>query len=158
MRQAVEDLEASGPGGVTAPKGFGWFEITNGTDTNRAVTGSYHGKKYMLLMTLAPMVMLADDRGRRMWGLKRVYAENCTHGTVVACEFDAEGAKRLEKLTQANLSHNLAILMDDRAIADPRIKSALHSRAIIDCSHRGFDTVTAQQMVDTLTRGMPPVQ
>ena len=74
---------------------------------------------------------------------------------VVALEFTREGAKRFATVTASNVGKQLAILLDDRVISAPRIRSAIRGgKAVIEGR---FTSDEVQRLSRQLSGGALPV-
>jgi preprotein translocase subunit SecD len=156
--ELIRQLNDKGPQGqYDRPSGFDWFDATD-TDTERLVSGVYKNQRYLLLMTSEPYTMLAEHDGRRTWGFKDVYlSKNQMEQTCIGFEFDATGAEQFGKLTETNLERCLAVLVDGKVIAVPKINTKIGDRGIIEGGRNGYDPATAKRLVDALRQGMPSV-
>ncbi|HEY8667634.1 MAG TPA: sigma-70 family RNA polymerase sigma factor [Tepidisphaeraceae bacterium] len=154
--QMIRLLKDQGPqGAYERPSGFDWFEATD-TGVARLVSGTYENRRYVLLMNREPYTMLAEQDGRRTWGLKRVYLtkDNQEH-TAIGFDFDAAGAERFGKLTETSLNRPLAILIDGKVVSAPKIMSKITGGGDIDPGN-GLSPDKAQDIVAALAKGMPP--
>ena len=151
-------LAEQGPaGGYDLPAGFAWFEVGDADFPHGAISGSYEDKRYILLMTIDPFIMLANENGRRAWGLKRVFlTEDSLANTAIGFELDSAGAERFGKLTEGNLDRPGAVLVDGKVVSIAVIRSKMAGSGIIPGGRDGFDPAVARQMVEAFAKGMPP--
>jgi hypothetical protein len=157
--ELIRQLRDKGPQGkYDRPGGFDWFEATV-SDADQFVSGVYENRHYVLLTTSEPFTMLAEQNGRRTWGLENAYLDTAWAGTTaVGIEFDANGFQQLGHLTAANIHRSLAILIDGKVVGIPKINSEIGCRAIIEGGPKGFDPATAKRIAASLRKGMPPVK
>ncbi|MBN1555830.1 MAG: protein kinase [Phycisphaerae bacterium] len=132
VQAVLEELTRRGPGWRRA-KGeeFQWFEIVGEITNPQAVIGKYKGKKYILLETRRPYVMLSE-KGKSTWRLRNVWAATDAFGQpAVKFTFDERGAELLAALTKANLGNQLAILVNGKVYSTPTLKSPILREGII---------------------------
>jgi uncharacterized protein (TIGR03067 family) len=96
IQRYLHDLQALGPNRQRmSPSPFRWFEV-QGDAAPELITGAYHGRPYVLLANTPKHVMLAEQDGKRTWGLEAVHLERDPQGNpAIGIDFDQEGQKRL---------------------------------------------------------------
>ncbi len=132
---------------------YAWFELSDEiAPPPGSITATYRGQVYALLANTPEDVMLAEEDGKRAWGLEAVHLEKDPQGhPAIGMDFDEEAQGRLAALTGAHIDHRLAMLLNDRVVCAPTIKTKLSRRALI--SGR-FDDEEIQQMFRALQAGM----
>jgi len=152
IERYLDDLKSNGPGPSWKGDGqFAWFELREDINAE-TITADYDGRRYILLSNMPDEVMLAADSGERAWGVKDVsLSEVAPNSAGVAVEFDEAGSRRLAALSEANLQRHLAILVDDRVIACPMIRSKMSGSAVITGN---FDLQEVLQLMRALKVGM----
>ncbi len=132
------------------PENFDWFETTDGEDRG-AVSGVYENRRYLLLMKSRRYTMLAEQEGRRTWGLKSATLVKNDRGlTAIDFEFDAAGAEQFGTLTETNLKRPLAILFGGKVISVAKIMAKITVSVTIIGGSKGFDTGDAAQIIKAL--------
>jgi len=149
---ALKELMEHGPGWRRA-KGeeLQWFELAGEANIPAAVLGEYQGKKYILLETRRPYVMLRGE-GDSQWGLTKVWAGTDNQGNpAVKFEFGERGAELFSALTKANIGNSLAILVNGKVYSAPVLKNALSNEGTITGK---FTQQEVDQLVSLLQAGM----
>jgi preprotein translocase subunit SecD len=73
--------------------------------------------------------MLSADQGEKAWGVTRISVGKDARGMpTVEIELDDAGAKRMAALSESHLHDQLAVLVNDRVIAIPRLMSKLGNK------------------------------
>ena len=146
----VDLLEKAGPEGARKRHGrFLWFPIKGKpSDFSGLVVRKYKARHYVLLYNQDDFAMLRQ-RGKGGWRLTRAERDTDDLGALaVGFGLDPAGAKLMARLTRANQTHCMAILLDDVAYSAPRIKED----AVI--SDRGIITGVPVDEVDDLIKVM----
>jgi hypothetical protein len=106
----------------------------------------------VLLSTKPDEVLLGGRLGPPEWKLRSVEVIKDKEGRpAIALELDEAGGKRLAKLTGEHLDRPMAILVDDRVVAAPTIRSAIQDKVEISGV---FDQREIDQLADALRSGM----
>lgn len=127
-----------------------WFEIRQDVKGDLPVR-DYKSKRYVLLCSQPKYVMLPQQD----WGLAKVDKGTDNLGRpMVTLLFDEKGAGLFYKLTSSNISKPLAVLIDREVISAPTVMTAIRRAAVIAGT---FSEEEVEQMVETLRKGMPPV-
>jgi len=152
LRQYWDDLQTKGPEASRKSGGpFAWFELSGDAGPD-LITASCRGQLYVLLATTPEDVMLAEEDGKRAWGLEAVHLEKDPQGKpAIGMDFDEDGQKRFAALTESHLDQRLAMLLNDRVVCTPTIKVKLSRRALI---MGRFDDAQVRQMLRALQAGM----
>jgi beta-lactamase regulating signal transducer with metallopeptidase domain len=138
----ISQLMTEGPmAGRGRQDGYQWFE-TSLNDYGRIIQ-EYQGKKYMLLSNQPGEVMLPGD-----WGLKNVSpTKDAGNKPAIVVEFDDAGANHFAKITKANIDKSLAIVVNDKVVSAPVVRSPMSRRGIITGK---FTQKEVDEMVKTL--------
>lgn len=150
---ALKELAEQGPG-PARQRGdeFQWFPLAAEVTVSEALIGEYQGKKYILLSTREPYVMLPGE-GETAWGLTKVHADIDNMGKpAVAFELDSRGGSRLSALTKANINNTMAMLVDGQVVFAPAIRAQISGSGIIEGQ---YTQQRVQQIVQALATGMP---
>ncbi len=152
LKRYVDDLQSKGASSRADQDGeFAWFE-SQIEPSPGLITETCEGRRYMLLSNRPDETMLAGEPGERTWGLERVSAEKDRRGQpAIGLEFDEAGSRRVAALTGAHPHRYMAILVDDRVVATPMIKSKIENRAQITGD---FDEQDVLRLVRALILGM----
>jgi hypothetical protein len=153
IERYVEDLKTKGPEANRTEKGpFAWFELPAGLWSNNLITAKYQGHEYALLCDEPDKVMLAEEDGKRTWGLTTVSTIKDKKGSpAISMRFDEAGSRRLAALSEANLGQRLAILIDDKVVSAPVVRSKLAGSAEITGS---FNEEELRELARALAAGM----
>ena len=132
---------------------YAWFELPDEFVPHAgSITATYRGRSYVLLAATPGDVMLAEEDGKRAWGLEAVHLERDPQGhPAIGMDFDEEAQRRFAALTGSHLNQRLAMLLNDRVVCTPTIKTKLSRRALITGR---FDAEEIQQMLRALQAGM----
>lgn len=150
------DLAANGPqaGRARHDDPFQWFELATERDADNLITGSYQGRRYVLLSNL-PQHVLLGAKTHPKWGLTSVQKTKDDQGNLqILLAFDEAGAAQFGGLTELNLNRPLAILIDNRVVSAPVIRSKITSRVAITGQ---FTEEQADSMIRALQRGVLPI-
>ncbi len=152
IKRYLDDLKANGPQSSRQSGGpLAWFELTGDAGPD-LITASCRGQQYVLLATTPGDVMLAEEDGKRAWGLEAVHLEKGPQGKpAIGMDFDKDGQKRFAALTESHLDQRLAMLLNDRVVCAPMIRTKLTRRALM---MGRFDDKEVQQMLRALQAGM----
>jgi len=153
IKRYTADLHDHGPeAGRKSKEPYAWFE-TKAKDDGRLITAQREGRTYVLLSAKPDEIMLARDDPKDCWGLRRVAAakdRGCR--PYLSLELDRAGGERLAALSKANIERPLAILVDDRMLSAPILRSMIADRAEITGM---FTEEEIQQFAAALRAGMP---
>ena len=120
------------------------------------IAGQWDGHWYLLASADPKHTVLAEEGGKRAWGLVRVsVAKDALAQPAVGFEFDQAGAKRFGALTRTHIGGLLAVLVDGRVVSTATINSVISNSGIIMLSE-----MTAKDVSDLATRlqrGMPAI-
>jgi uncharacterized protein (TIGR03067 family) len=132
--------------------GLAWFEVRDGGVNQFLATAKQKDKMYVLLSTKPDEVLLGGRLGPPEWTLTSVKVVKDKQGRpAIALELDEAGGKRLAKLTGEHIDRPMAILVDDRVVAAPTIKSAIQDKVEISGV---FEQREIDQLADALRSGM----
>lgn len=126
---ARRSLKDSGPAAPPQPY-LRWFAIDDSGRDNfqpeSFIMDSWAGRPYVLLYDDMPH-RLTHAAGSGKWSITHSQLTNDSRsGSVVLnFELDPSGAAQFGELTQNNLKHPMAILLDDRALSAPTIQSPI---------------------------------
>ena len=135
-----------------AGDGLAWFEMRDGGVNQFLTTQGRGGKMYVLLTTKPDEVLLGGRLGPPEWTLTSVKVVKDKQGRpAIALELDEAGGKRLAKLTGEHIDRPMAIVVDDRVVAAPTIKSAISNKVEISGL---FEQREIDQLADALRSGM----
>ncbi|MCX7427825.1 MAG: protein kinase [Planctomycetia bacterium] len=131
--------------------GLAWFETRDGVGQN-LVTAEHEGRRYVLLSTKADEVLLGGRYGPPDWKLSSVGLARDERGKpMLQLELDEAGGKRLAKLTGEHPDRQMAILVDDRVVTAPTIKSAIAAKVAITGN---FEMAEVEAMQKALAAGI----
>jgi|GEM_PF-3476857 len=153
IEQYKQELLKTGPQpGKEGKPEYIWLKVRDDFTVNNLVIQEYAGRQYLLASNRPSKIMLADGS----WGLQRVSANHDEFGgPAIDFEFDEKASPLFYKLTAANLSRRLAIVINDEVISVPSIRSAVRDQSQITGN---FTEEEVNELVSTLQKGMPPVQ
>jgi hypothetical protein len=156
----LHDKPGASPGG-TVDNRFVFFPCEPSSLPLRPDVIKFHGwpgvplpdaQNRVLLCNQPDDVMLASDPGDRRWGLRQVTVVSRERGQhAISIELDKAGARRIGALTSSHLGKPLAILVNDRVIAMPVIRSKLGATAEIAGN---FTEDEADRLADSLRAGI----
>ena len=149
MNRYATKLHDHGPAARRDKDEFGWFAMDD-TPQASLVPSEYQGQMYLLLSNRPDEVMLYDDDGW-VWEIKEVVVSDDASGRPsIRLTLDWTGASRMLKLTGANLNHHLAVVLDDRVICCPAIRSTIGASIAITGN---FTLEEARRLADSLRSG-----
>ncbi len=135
-----------------------WFLLDDSAAkvAGRGIVGQWNEHSYLLASTDSKHTMLADEAGKRAWGLVRVsVAKDAMNQPAVGFDFDKAGAERFAALTGSHIGGTLAVLVDGRVVSAPTINSVISTSGVITRS--AMTEKEASDLVARLQRGMPAV-
>ncbi len=142
----TEGLEASG-------KHFKWYAIRGDrVGYGTLVVADHNGRSYVLLYDEPEFgLMHSTDAKAENWSLAGASPSSDSRGApAIDFTFDAVGAKLFNRLTGTNISHSMAILLDDEVYSAPTIQSAISERGQITGR---FTRAEVTDLVQTLRAG-----
>jgi len=167
-QQLREELRRRGPGAASTDR-YRWFEIeklesfANDIDDYRraaADTASYFRSTRNLIVEERDgryYLLLHDSPGRRLTGLEGDWSVASASPTrdqnglpAIAFRMDTVGAQLLGRLTEANVSKPMAILLDDKVYTAPTLQSRISRQGQITGQ---FTQAEIQYIVRTLSAG-----
>ena len=96
------------------------------------MTAEHEGRRYVLLSTKPDEVLLGGRYGPPDWKLSSVGLARDERGKpMLQLELDEAGGRRLTKLTGEHLGRQMAVLVDDRVVTVPTIRSAIATKVAI---------------------------
>jgi len=153
IAQAKEQLDAVGPRKVNVPN-VAWFTVdpANGESLLKGdfVTRRYNGKDYILLYNDVGHSLTHDKSMRPAdWKLTgaNVGRDPTSGMAIVDFDFDGYGSAYFGRMTGDNIGHPMAILLDDKALQAPYIRSTITSRGQISFGDGG-GTRSAKQVLE----------
>ena len=153
MEQLSKEDPAAANKQVDLLDSFQWFELIGEVTFPDAVIGENQGRKYILLATRPPCVMLPGE-GKDAWGLTKVYTTKDYDGRpAISFELDEHGAELFTALTKENIHNALAIVVDGKVASAPVIQTVLGKHGIITGR---FTEQEVNALVKALKTGMPP--
>lgn len=158
LQQMVQRLQTEGPT-PRADDLVRWYEVDQPEEFGKQHQGNIvnYGDKWWTLVHITPDESMAHTEGARRWGLHRAFLDNDsqTGQNVVGFEFDAQGAVLFGELTGRNVGRPLAIVLDEKVISAPNIRTRIESRGQItgDYSKKELD-----YLISTLNAGSLPAQ
>jgi len=153
----VQSLQREGPEGLrkrNAP--MQWFPIReDARQFAGLVTFSYGGREYILLSNEPGRCMLSE-RGAGGWKLTAARPGFDRYGRL-AVDFwlNEPGARKMAKLTSANIGKHMAILLDGQAYSAPVIQTTISSTGQITGT---FSRDEIDDLVRTLEAGSLPAR
>jgi preprotein translocase subunit SecD len=150
----VKDLQARGPGTSRSRReALGWYELSSElSNPQGTIQGEHGGKRYVLLSQRPEDTLLTFWGESKPWCLEKASASLDAQGhALMALELDEEGARRMEKLTEAHVGRSLAVLVDDQVITIAVIRDVLKGRLQITGL---FTLAEAQAIVAVLMEGI----
>lgn len=153
VKQALEQLHNLGPAKAKAPS-MRWFEVDpkNAADLGRGdsvIVEAWKGGKYALLHT-DPDHALYHGPPWETWKLAKaqVGSDPQTGQTMVEFWFDPLGGTYFGRMTGFNVGKPMAILLDDRVLSAPNIRSAITGGQ----GQITFGTVTETHTVEQIVK------
>ena len=144
----IKRLEEDGPR-VRQGDEYAWYEIMKPEEFQGGTIGEYGGKKYVLAYRTGSGKVL--DRSRGNWKLADARTTRDDQGMpAVAFEFNEVGASLFLDLTRQNIGNALLIVLDEKAISAPVIRTQISNRGIIQGQ---FSQEEIEYMVNTLNAG-----
>lgn len=159
-RTMIERLAERGPR-VEAGDTMHWYEVARPGEFSRfydlfSPKGS--DKKYVLAWAKSGKQMV-NGEGLPRWALARVYRQSTELGIpVVGFEFDLVGARLFSQLTGDHVGQALAVVLDDKVITAPNIKTQIGAQGSIDGGEKGFSPSELRYLINTLSAGSLPAQ
>ena len=160
----ISELARQGPDALEKQNtAMAWFPLSVPLDEKPAkvarampIAGQWKERWYLLVSTEPKHTMLADEAGKRAWGLVRAYvAKDSMDKPAVGFDFDQAGAERFRALTTAHIGGCLAVLVDGQVENVATINSVIFSSGIITSQQMTEKEVS--DLVTRLQRGMPAV-
>ena len=154
MDQLLKELAEQGPDlGHRRGDVYQWFELGEGVQIAQAVIGEHGARRYVLLEAREPRVML-KKKGVEAWGVQSARPGlDDANRPGVEFELDTRGEGLFLTLTKANIGKPLAILVDDKVVSVPIIRTAVGRRGFI--SGR-FTQEEAAKLARAVEVGMHP--
>ncbi len=149
LRQTLRDRgpDATDSTGVD----YAWVAVKDKTVLDNLVAESYQGQLYVLASNRPEDIMLPNGS----WGLEQTgVSTNPSNQPIVTLRFDGPGSDRFYALTSSHIGQSLGILIDDKLLSLPTIKTAISKQAIID-GH--YTQAQADATAAALRAGMPLV-
>ncbi len=124
---------------------YAWFLLSEDvSDSDRMITETYHGKKYLLLSD-KPGQAMTPDQG---WSLESVGVNKGNGGSLeIRIRLNERGGQLLSALSAANLKGRLAMIVNGKVLSAPTIQSTISRDVMI--SGR-FSQQEAQALVNVL--------
>jgi SecD/SecF fusion protein len=151
----TQRLEKDGPQ-VRAGDEVKWF-VVDKPDEFKGQTQVYNEKHYVLAY-ITPERSMLNRPGAPAWGLDRAYAIFEQGANEVGFDFNPAGAKLFGDLTGANIGKNLGIVLDDKMISAPVIRSQIMGRGTISGKAPGFTGAEQRYLISTLGAGSLPAR
>jgi hypothetical protein len=149
--KCINALVEKGPQAASSDE-FTWFQAREGIQIPDLISEKYQGRTYVLLANKEPYIILPSQG----WGLQKVYSTTGPMGRpAVGFDLDDNGSKLFYNLTKANINKPLAIIVDNKVLSVPYIKSAISKSGIIESR---FTKEEVSKLADALQKGMPPVK
>lgn len=122
------------------------------------MTASYNNKDYALVY-ITPDKSMVNGEGYTRWALEAAYPHADEYGKkLVGFRFDGSGASLFSDLTRKNVGKRLSILLDDKLISAPQIRSQIGRQGTIDGGDKGFSVAELNYLISTLNAGSLPAQ
>ncbi len=134
-----------------------WYEIDR-PDEFRQPTEIYN-EKHWALAWIVPDKQMVNGSGIERWALERAYPTRGEFGNqLVGFRFDLQGAQYFSTLTGRNINQPLAIMLDDKIISAPNIRSQIGREGTIDGGEKGYTQLELLYLVNTLNAGSLPAK
>ncbi|NQT38439.1 MAG: PEGA domain-containing protein [Planctomycetes bacterium] len=148
----INDLKTNGPEAARRRGDpFAWFPM-NGKPRPPLITADHGGQTFVLLANTPEHTMLRGST--RPWGIASVTVHHELQGRpAVSVELDEAGGRQLGKLTETHLNLPLAILIDDRVLSAPTVRTKITTRFQISGS---FDIEEAGRLAQTMMSAVAP--
>ncbi|HOM60454.1 MAG TPA: protein translocase subunit SecD [Anaerohalosphaeraceae bacterium] len=146
----LEALRLKGPRQASDSK-YVWIEIEDPANwpEGLGIVGTFGDKKYVLASNQPQECMLHSPD--KKWKLRRAYPTRDDKGLrAIGFTFNQVGANLFYNLTQNNLNRPLCIVLDDRALSAPTIRSAISASGIIQGQ---FSPTEQMDLVNKLNAG-----
>ncbi len=146
----INDLKTNGPQPARRRADpFAWFPM-NDKPRPPLITADHGGQTFVLLANTPEHTMLRAST--RPWGIASVTVHHELQGRpAVSVELDEAGGRQFGELTETHLNLPLAILIDDRVIFAPTVRTKITTRFQISGS---FDIEEAGRLARTIMIGM----
>jgi SecD/SecF fusion protein len=133
-----------------------WYEVDQ-PDEMRGHHLAQYGDKSWLLVSTTPDESMVHKQGTKPWGLQRAYKDydGRTNEAVVGFEFDAQGSVLFGDLSGANIGKSLAIVLDDKVISAPVLRSRIEGRGQISGN---YSDAELNYLIRTLNAGSLPAK
>ena len=155
----LKELAQQGPDALKKQHtAMAWFSLDDSAakDARGMIVGQWNKRWYLLASTDPRHTMLADEAGKRVWGLTRVsVVKDQMDQPAVGFAFDKGGAERFGTFTGSHIGGGLAVLVDREVVSAPTINSAISNSGIISRSQ--MTAKEASDLVAELQLGMPAV-
>ena len=157
-RDMMERLKPGGKG--IAPQAndeMRWYAVDRPEDMAGMRMVDYNDRKYILAWT-TPEKSMVNRPGQPKWSLESAYKTNTEYGIyAVGFRFDNVGAARFGELTQMNLKHQMAVMLDDKVISAATIQAVINKEGIIS-RDKGYSDDELRYLIATLNAGSLPAQ
>ena len=152
----VERLATSGPR-ARAGDAYRWMEVERPSELGSRKAIGPDGKTYGLVHVANEKSMDNKDPD---WGLERAQSDQDQRGgRAVSFVLDAMGGRLFAELSTAHVGHFMAIVLDDRIVSAPVLRTAITGGSvIIEAGTGGFSEAEAEYLINTLNAGALPAQ
>ena len=118
-----------------------WFELATEAPSS-LITGTYRGRKQVLLMVRPEDAMAEDDEGPLRWRIADASLGKTAQGRpTLQVTLDGAGARRMAALSEAHRDEFLAVVIDGRVVCLRKIEAKMAAQIEIDGN---FDAHQAQ--------------
>ncbi|MGE5609604.1 MAG: protein translocase subunit SecD [Bacillota bacterium] len=155
IQSMAERLRTEGP----TPKAgdtMRWFEIER-PDQFKGYRLETYGDKQWILAYVTPDESMVHKEGAAPWGLRQANKDYDPQSgeNVVGFEFDAQGAFLFGELSGSHIGKPLGIVLDDKMINAPTLRSRIESRGQISGN---FSEQELTYLIRTLNAGSLPAK
>ena len=158
--EMVNRLQKKGPV-VGAGDTMRWYQVDRPEEfrgRRDTVVQEWNDKTWVLAWNTKEKE-LVNGPGISRWALESAGSGSDDMGrSVVTFNFDPQGAKYFSQLTRTNIGNLLAIVLDDKIISAPSIRSEIGARGQIDGGEKGYSPEELNYLVSTLSAGSLPAQ